>query len=96
MPSTGPHLDSDQLLKQEELFKVSHEGLQTDTETDTPVHRHLVVFSYRVLMSYFRTLGFREIKGYGFGLYPFPNFMQPILERIDLYHCHQMVIVARK
>lgn len=42
MPSTGPHLDSDQLLKQEELFKVSHEGLQTDTETDTPVHRHLV------------------------------------------------------
>jgi len=96
MPSTGPHPDSDQLLKQEELFKVSHECLHPDTETDTPIHRHLVVFSYRVLMSYFRSLGFREVKGYGFGLYPFPNFMQPILERIDPYHCHQMIIVARK
>jgi SAM-dependent methyltransferase len=96
MPSTGPQPDSDQLIKQEELFKVSHESLRSDAETDTPVHRHLVVFSYRVLLSYFRMLGFREVKGYGFGLYPFPNFMQPVLERIDPYHCHQMVIVARK
>ena len=96
MPSTGPHPDSDQLLKEEEIFKVSHNDLQSDSETDTPVHRHLVIFSYRVLTSYFKTLGFREIIGYGFGLYPFPNFMQPILEKIDPYHCHQMVIVARK
>ncbi len=96
MPSTGPHPDSDQLLKHEEIFKVSHESLQPDTEIDTPVHRHLVIFSYRVLISYFRTLGFREVKGYGFGLYPFPNFMQPSLEKIDPYHCHQMVIIARK
>ena len=96
MPSSGPHPDSDQLLKHEELFKVSHANLQADTEVDTPVHRHLIVFSYRVLMSYIRMLGFREVKGYGFGLYPFPNFMQPILERIDPYHCHQMVITARK
>lgn len=96
MPSSGPHPDSDLLIKQEELFKVSHESLQPDTETDTPVHRHLVVFSYLVLLSYFRMLGFSEVKGYGFGLYPFPNFMQPLLERIDPYHCHQMVIVARK
>jgi len=96
MPSTGPHPDSDQLIRQEELFKVSHESLRSDAETDTPVHRHLVVFSYRVLLSYFRMLGFREVRGYGFGLYPFPNFMQPLLEKIDPYHCHQMVIVARK
>lgn len=96
MPSSGPHPDSDQLLKQEELFKVSAESLVQDSEIDTPVHRHLVVFSYRVLMSYIKILGFKEIKGYGFGLYPFPNFMQPILEKIDPYHCHQMVIIARK
>jgi hypothetical protein len=96
MPSSGPHPDSDLLMKQEELIKVSREGVLPDTEADTPVHRHLVVFSYRVLMSYFRMLGFREVKGYGYGLYPFPNFMQPVLEKIDPYHCHQMVIVARK
>ena len=96
MPSSGPHPDSDQLLAQEELFKVSSEGLVPDTETDTPVHRHLVVFSYRVLISYIQMLGFKDVKGHGFGLYPFPNFMQPVLEKIDPYHCHQMVIVARK
>ena len=96
MPSSGPHPDSDQLLAQEEVFKVSSEGLAPDTETDTPVHRHLVVFSYRVLISYIKMLGFKDVKGYGFGLYPFPNFMQPVLEKIDPYHCHQMVIIARK
>ncbi|MEA1889455.1 MAG: methyltransferase domain-containing protein [Pseudomonadota bacterium] len=96
MPSSGPHPDSDQLVRQEEIIKVSNMSLQPDTEIDTPVHRHLIVFSYRVLISYCRMIGFREVKGYGFGLYPFPSFMQPVLERIDPYHCHQMVIVARK
>ena len=96
MPSSGPHPDSDALLKQEELFKVSGDSLQPDTETDTPVHRHLVVFSYRILKSYLMMLGFEEVKGYGFGVYPFPNFMQGFLERIDPYHCHQMVFIARK
>lgn len=96
MPSSGPHPDSDVLVKQDQLFKVSHDSLQPDTETDTPVHRHLVVFSYRVLKSYLMTLNFEEVKGYGFGLYPFPNFMQRFLERIDPYHCHQMVFIARK
>lgn len=96
MPSSGPHPDSDALLKHEELFKVSHESLQPDTETDTPVHRHLVVFSFQVLKSYLSMLGFEEIRGYGYGLYPFPNFMQKPLEKIDPYHCHQMVFVARK
>lgn len=96
MPSSGPHPDSDQLLKQEELFKVSHESLQPATETDTPVHRHLVVFSFRVLRSYLKLIGFREIRGRGFGLYPFPNFIQPLLEKIDPCHCHQMVFIAYK
>ena len=96
MPSSGPHPDSDALLKHEELFKVSHESIQPDTESDTPVHRHLVVFSFRVLKSYLMTIGFEEVRGYGYGLYPFPSFMQSFLERIDPYHCHQMVFVAQK
>ena len=96
MPSTGPHPDSNLLLKQEELFKVSNEFLQPDAEASTPMHRHLVVFSYRVLISYLRMLGFRNVQGYGFGLYPFPGFMQPLLEKVDPWHCHQMVVIARK
>lgn len=96
MPSSGPHPDSEKLIKREEVFKISNENTKSDIESDTPMHRHLVVFSYRVLVSYLKTLGFLEVRGHGFGLYPFPNFMQPVLEKIDPYHCHQMVIVARK
>lgn len=96
MPSSGPHPDSDQLLKAEEVFKVSSENLKPDTESDTPVHRHLVVFSYRVLQQYLYMIGFSSVRGRGFGLYPFPVFMQPLLERLDPYHCHQMVFVAKK
>lgn len=96
MPSSGPHPDSDELLKAEEIFKVSSENLKHDTESDTPVHRHLVVFSFRVLRQYLRMIGFSSVTGHGFGLYPFPNFLQPLLERLDPYHCHQMVFVARK
>jgi SAM-dependent methyltransferase len=96
MPSSGPHPDSDALLKRQETFKVRNDEQEHDTETETPVHRHLVVFSYRVLKSYLEMLGFNEIEGYGFGLYPFPNFMQKPLERLDPYHCHQMVFIARK
>ena len=96
MPSTGPHPDSDALIKREEIIKVSGEELQPDAERNTPLHRHLVVFSYRVLRDYLRMLGFTEVRGYGFGLYPFPNFSQALLERIDPYHCHQIVFIARK
>jgi len=96
MPSTGPHPDSDALLKQEELFQVSPQGVQHDTENDTPVHRHFIVFSYKVLRSYLQLLGFREIRGYGYGLYPFPNFTQNLLQKLDPWHCHQMVFTAKK
>ena len=96
MPSSGPHPDSDQLLKTEEIFKVSSDEAKSDVETDTPVHRHLVVFSYRVLRQYLHMIGFSSVTGHGFGLYPFPDFSQPLLERVDPYHCHQMVFVARK
>jgi hypothetical protein len=60
------------------------------------VHRHLVVFSYRVLKRYLGMLGFADVEGHGFGLYPFPNAVQPVLERMDPWHCHQMVFIARK
>ena len=96
MPSSGPHPDSDALLKQGELFKVSSESLRPDMETDTPLHRHLVVFSFRVLKSYLKMLGFKKVDGFGYGLYPFPNFMQSFLEKVDPYHCHQMVFIAQK
>jgi SAM-dependent methyltransferase len=96
MPSSGPHPDSNQLIQAEQILKVSPDALVPDTETVTPVHRHLVVFSYRVLRSYLHMVGFSRVEGYGFGLYPFPNFMQPALERIDPYHCHQMVFIAKK
>lgn len=96
MPSSGPHPDSDLLVNSEELFKVRSDSQDVDTESDTPVHRHLVVFSFLVLRKYLRMIGFSDVKGYGFGLYPFPNFMQPVLEKIDPYHCHQMVFVAQK
>lgn len=94
MPSSRP--DSDALLKKEEVLKVSSDALKHDTERDTPVHRRLVVFSYRVLRDYLQMIGFSRVRGYGFGLYPFPNFMQPVLEHIDPWHCHQMVFIAEK
>jgi SAM-dependent methyltransferase len=96
MPSSGPHPDSDSLLRKEEVFKVSSESLHHDAEKDNPVHRHFIVFSYRVLRDYLTIIGFDKVTGYGFGLYPFPNFLQPLLEKIDPYHCHQMVFIARK
>jgi hypothetical protein len=96
MPSSGPHPDSDLLVRQETPLKVSSEELGPDTESDMPVHRHLVVFSYRVLKRYVRQVGFRQVRAYGYGVYPFPNLLQPIFERIDPWHSHQMVIVARK
>lgn len=96
MPSSGPHPDSDLLNKTEEIIKVSQQDIQPDTESDTPVHRHIIVFSYRVLIKYLKMIGFKDIKGYGFGYYPFPKFIQPLFEKIDPYHCHQMVIIAKK
>ena len=96
MPSSGPHPDSDQLLKAEEILKVSSDSLQHDTEDDTPVHRHLIVFSFRVLRQYLRMIGFSIAEGRGFGVYPFPRFAQPVLEKMDPYHSHQMVFICIK
>ncbi len=49
MPSSGPHPDSNRLLEtQMPLARAADEG-EPDIVPDTPVHRHLVVFSYRAL-----------------------------------------------
>jgi ubiquinone/menaquinone biosynthesis C-methylase UbiE len=72
MPSTGPHPDSNILMKSEEIMKVSASELEWDTESNNPVHRHLVVYSFSVLKKYLNMLGFSQINGYGFGLYPLP------------------------
>lgn len=96
MPSSGPHPDSSLLLASEEPFQVRDASLLPDVENERPAHRHLIVFSYRVLHRYLGMLGFAPIAGRGFGLYPFPVFMQPLLEWIDPYHCHQMVFVATR
>ncbi len=95
MPSSGPHPDSIELLESQELFHVS-ENRPTSLAGVTPEHRHLVVFSYLVLRKYLTALGFEIEHAKGYGIYPFPNFMQPLMERIDPYHCHQMVMVCRK
>jgi SAM-dependent methyltransferase len=96
MPSTGPHPDSTALMKGGELFKVSPEEMVPGPESERLIFLHLVVFSYRVLKNYLRIIGFSDVVGRCFGLYPFPNFTQPVLERIDPYHCHQMVFIAKK
>ncbi|WP_161808521.1 class I SAM-dependent methyltransferase [Methyloglobulus morosus] len=96
MPSSGPHPDSNALVQSEEIYKVSSTNLVWDTESDTPVHRHLIVFSFLVLEKYLKLLGFSRVRGYGFGLYPLPNILQPLAEKIDPWHCHQMVFIAKK
>lgn len=95
MPSSGPHPDSNQLLEAE--TDVRYGGFERDdVSVDTPQHRHLVVFSYRVLRDYLKQLGFSIVAARGFGWYPLPGWMQAPFERMDAAHCHQMVFVCQK
>ena len=96
MPSSGPHPDSEQLLQSDVLHKISGVEFVRDVNAATPQHRHLVVFSFLMLRRYLRMLGFSSVRGRGFGLYPFPKMMQPMLEKLDPFHCHQMVFLAVK
>ena len=77
-------------------MKVKEKHMHFDIESETPINRHLIVFSFKVLRDYLYSVGFSKVVGHGFGLYPFPNFMQPLLKKIDPYHCHQMVFIAYK
>ncbi len=94
MPSTGPHPDSTSLFQGEVSFDIK--DVTVEMESETPTHRHLVVFSYRTLGRFLGLLNFRSVEGRAFGLYPFPNFSQPVLQRLDPWHCHQMVYTATK
>ena len=98
MPSSGPHPDSEQLVSSRTLTSLAKhlENRPPSIEGDSPLHRHLVVFSYTDLKRFLRMAGFREVAGRGFGVYPFPNLMQPVMERIDRTHAHQIVFTALK
>jgi hypothetical protein len=95
MPSSGPHPDSSILMQNMEPISFREVG-ERHIEDPMPTDRHLVVFSYRVLRKYLSILEFRDIQSYGYGVYPFPRFAQPLLERLDPWHVHQLVFSATK
>jgi SAM-dependent methyltransferase len=95
MPSSGPHPDSVELIQrntpiQFRTINTSH------TEAAIDLDRHLVVFTYRVLQDYLHFLGFKHVAGRAYGYYPFPRSLQGILERLDPWHCHQMVFECQR
>lgn len=94
-PSSGPHPDSNLLFESERSITVT-DIQNPDLENAFSQHRHMMVFSFRLLKKYLKLAGFSSVRAFGFGLYPFPIWLQPFLEKIDPYHCHQMVMVARK
>ena len=95
MPSSGPQPDSNQLLALEQPANMAgHE--RDDVSADTPMHRHLVVFSFKTLCRFLGLAGFAVEDARGFGYYPLPVWLQPAFERLDPAHCHQMVFVCRK
>ena len=95
MPSSGPHPDSVLLLRKNTPIQFGKTGV-SHVEDAIPTDRHLVVFTYKVLRFYLKSLGFRRIVGTAYGFYPFPKFMQPFLEKLDPWHCHQMLFNCMK
>lgn len=95
MPSSGPHPDSNWLIESSEPPKVSTIR-RDDVSMDTPQHRHLVVFSFQALHRFLIGSGFSVTAARGFGYYPIPIWMQPMFERLDRQHCHQMVFVCER
>ena len=95
MPSSGPHPDSVLLLRKNTPIQFRDTGA-AHVEDSVPTDRHLVVFTYKVLRFYLKSLGFEHILGKGYGIYPFPKSMQPVLEKLDPWHCHQMLFNCQK
>jgi SAM-dependent methyltransferase len=95
MPSSGPHPDSEFLLRKNTPIQFRDAGV-SHVEDAVPTDRHLVVFTYKVLRFYLKSLGFEHVSGRTYGIYPFPMFMQPMLEKLDPWHCHQMLFNCRK
>ena len=95
MPSSGPHPDSVLLLRKNTPIQFRDTGV-AHVEDSVPTDRHLVVFTYKVLRFYLKSLGFEHVIGKAYGIYPFTKFIQPILEKIDPWHCHQLLFNCRK
>jgi ubiquinone/menaquinone biosynthesis C-methylase UbiE len=95
MPSSGPHPDSVALLRKNTLVQFQKERI-SHVEEDLPIDRHLVVFTYRVLKNYLSYLGFKHVESRAFGYYPFPKSLQGLFERLDPWHCHQMVFDCQR
>jgi SAM-dependent methyltransferase len=95
MPSSGPHPDSIDLIYKNTPVQFRKTNTP-QAEEDVNLDRHLVVFTYRVLQDYLNFLGFKHIEGRAYGYYPFPKKLQPILERLDRWHCHQMVFECQR
>lgn len=95
MPSSGPHPDSNYLINLEAPPKVS-DIERDDMAASTPQHRHLVVFSFKALHKFLKFSGFLIADARGFGYYPLPRRLQPLFERLDKVHCHQMVFVCTR
>lgn len=96
MPSTGPYPDDARLVRQIGAGVSMNPDQEYDVDSNEAVLRHLVVFSYRMLGRYLRLTGLEDVRGRGFGVYPFPRFSQAVLERLGPYHAHQMVFTATK
>ncbi len=95
MPSSGPHPDSVELIQKNTPVQFRKTNI-SHTEEAVNLDRHLVVFTYRVLQDYLNYLGFKHIEGRAYGYYPFPRSLQRILERLDPWHCHQMVFECQR
>jgi SAM-dependent methyltransferase len=89
MPSSGPHPDSEMLLRKNNLIQSPKARL--DLDGDRPSDRHMVVFTYRTLKDYLGMLGFRKITALTYGYYPFPKSLQRFFEKLDPWHCHQLL-----
>jgi len=95
MPSSGPHPDSIKLILKSMPLKFRELNLSQKQE-DVPRDRHLVVFTYRVLNDFLSSLGFTHVEGKAYGYYPFPKILQRVFERLDPWHCHQMIFDCRR
>ena len=95
MPTSGPHPDSNRLLAIQQPANLAGNE-RDDVSADTPMHRHLVVFSFKALRSFLELEGLSIEESRGFGYYPLPRWLQPTFERWDPGHCHQMVFVCGK
>ncbi|MBW2431093.1 MAG: methyltransferase domain-containing protein, partial [Deltaproteobacteria bacterium] len=90
MPSSGPHPDSEILLQKNNLIR-SKKKTPLNLDGDNPSDRHMVVFTYRTLKNYLGMLGFQKITARTYGYYPFPKTLQGFFEKLDPWHCHQLL-----